>query len=141
MTAAENKNAIRATFGACDSARNMEALRLLVAPGYRAHFPGMPESDGETMAAIGSAFYAAFSDLKHTLHEMAAEDDLVSVRLTISGTHDGPFQTPQGTLPASGRPMTIEALNMFKFADGRPIEQWITFDLMTFMQQIAPQQQ
>jgi predicted ester cyclase len=134
MNTEENKQKVRATFATNDQNKNMEALRSWAAPGYVAHFPGMPPSDADGMAGIGNAFYAAFPDLKHTLHDVVGEDNLVAVRMTIQGTHKAPFQTPQGELPPSGKPMNLEVLNMFRMGDdGRPIEQWIQFDLMSFM--------
>jgi predicted ester cyclase len=141
MTTAENKEKVRATFATNDQNKNMEALRSWASPDYVAHFPGMPPVNAEAMAGIGAAFYSAFPDMTHTLHEVIGEEDIVAARTTITGTHDAPFQTPQGELPASGRPMTLEVLHMFRIGDdGRPVEQWINFDLMGFMQQIAPAQ-
>jgi predicted ester cyclase len=138
MTAEDNKATIKATFAAMDRAGSMSSFPGLVAPGYTVHFPGMPPADATGMAAMGNAFYAAFSDMCHTLHEIVAEDDHVAVRLTISGRHDAPFATPQGTIPPSGAQLSLDALNLFRMADGRPVEHWIQFDLMSLMHQIAP---
>jgi predicted ester cyclase len=138
MTPEDNKATVRAIFAANDAAQNMSALPESAGPGYTVHFPGMPPMDAAGMAAMGNAFYAAFSNMSHTLHDVVADDDHVAVRLTISGTHDSPFQTPQGTIPPSGAQLSLDALNFFRMAEGRPVEHWIQFDLMTLMQQIAP---
>ena len=120
MTPEENKAAVRAGFAATDAAQSMDPFAGAAAPGYTVHFPGMPPADAQAMAAMGNAFYAAFSNMSHTLHEVVAEGDLVAVRLTIAGTHDSPFQTPQGTIPPSGAHLALEAFNLFRMADGRP---------------------
>jgi predicted ester cyclase len=139
VTTEENKATVRALFAAMDAAQGMDALAAGVAPGYTVRFPGMPPADVQGMAMMGNAFYAAFTDMRHTLHELVAEGEMVAVRLTISGKHEAPFYTPQGAIPPGGADLSLDAINLFRLADGKPVEHWIQFDMMSFMQQIAPQ--
>ena len=138
MTTEENKALIRNVFAKNDAAQNMDALREAADASYVAHFPGMPPADRDGMAAVGGSFYAGFPGMTHTLHELVAEGDVVAVRLTVSGKHTAPFVTPMGELPPSGREMSLEVLNLFHLAGSKVKEQWIQFDMMSFMQQVAP---
>ena len=138
MSTEEDKARIKETFAAMDKAQDMGPFGELVAPDYVVHFPGMPPSGPDEMAGIGNAFYAGFPGMTHTIHELVAEGDMLAMRMTIAGTHDATFVTPQGEIPATGKRLTLEVLNLFRMSEGRPIEHWVQFDMMSFMQQITP---
>jgi predicted ester cyclase len=65
--------------------------------------------------------------------EMIAENDLLAVRATATGTHDGEFVG----MPASGKRIEVEFYDLLRFRDGQITEHWGLMDVMTMMQQLG----
>jgi len=76
---------------------------------------------------------AAFPDVRVTIDGMLAEGDRVMARVTIEGTHLGPFLGQ----PASGRLVRMAAINVYRVANGRIVERWGVQDLYGLLRQIA----
>jgi steroid delta-isomerase-like uncharacterized protein len=76
---------------------------------------------------------AAFPDVRITIDDMLAEGDRVMARVTIEGTHLGPFLGQ----PASGRIVRMAAINVYRIANGRIVERWGVQDLYGLLRQIA----
>lgn len=76
----------------------------------------------------------ALPDFTSTIEGIAAEDDLVAVRLTYSGTHSGVFH---GAAP-TGRRLTWQAMTFRRFDDdGRCVERWILGDNLGLLKQLG----
>jgi len=74
---------------------------------------------------------AAMPDMHVKVNEMIAERDLVSVFWTASGTnsHEG-----MG-FPATGMHITVDGMTLFRFRDGRIVEEWSVYDMLSAMRQ------
>ena len=64
---------------------------------------------------------------------MIVEDERVACRLSITGTHNGVFQG----IPPTGKPIAINAITMFRLAEGKLSEHWISVDMLGLMAQIG----
>jgi ketosteroid isomerase-like protein len=53
------------------------------------------------------------------------------------GTHTGPLQLPQGTIPATGRQYEMQFCALGRLRGGRISEVHIYFDMMSVMPQLA----
>ena len=62
----------------------------------------------------------ALSPLQVTIDDQVAERDWVTTRKTITGVHTG---TLLG-IPASGKAVTIEVIDMVRIAEGKYAEHW-----------------
>ena len=80
-----------------------------------------------------TAFRAAFPDLKVTLDEVIAEGDLVVFRNTMTGTQKGEYMG----MPASGKAISVEAIDIVRVKDGKMVEHWGQLDAMGMMQQLG----
>jgi steroid delta-isomerase-like uncharacterized protein len=76
---------------------------------------------------------AAFPNVRVTIDDMLAEGDRVMARVTIEGTHLGPFLGQ----PASGLGVRMAAINVYRVANGRIVERWGVQDLYGLLRQIA----
>jgi steroid delta-isomerase-like uncharacterized protein len=74
-----------------------------------------------------------FSDVQWTLEETIAEGDNIAARFTMRGTHDGAFFG----VPASGKKIEVRAMNFYRFADGKIVEEYGHPDLLGLLQQIG----
>jgi predicted ester cyclase len=62
----------------------------------------------------------AIPDIKVTIHDQVAEGDMVTTRKTISGTQTGQLLG----VPATGRMISIEVIDMVRVKDGKYVEHW-----------------
>jgi predicted ester cyclase len=137
MAGEQYKAAIRDFFAAIDRDQSMAALDRLAAPDYVARFPSAPPMNAEGIKGYGNGFFAACPGLQHTVHDLVAEGDQVAVRLTIRGAQTREFYTPGGILPPSGRSFELPVLNLYRFANGKVVEHYSAFDMLSFLQQIG----
>jgi steroid delta-isomerase-like uncharacterized protein len=74
-----------------------------------------------------------FSDVQWSLDETIAEGDRIAARFTMSGTHDGTFFG----VPATGRKIEVRAMNFYRLAGGKFVEEYGQPDLLGLLQQIG----
>ena len=100
--------------------------------------PGDEKPNREGVEQFFKMFRKAFPDASYKVDFMFAKDDKVVVYLTISGTQKGEFMG----MPASGKKMSMKAIDIVRFVDGKAVEHWGVSDSMAMMQQLGalPQQ-
>lgn len=91
--------------------------------------PHGPEAAREAMAMLVSAF----PDFDIRIEDIIQEGNKVVVRSTITGTQRKAF----AGLPATGRSMTIQAVDIHEIAGGRIIRTWHTEDWMTGLRELG----
>ncbi len=113
---------------------NIEAIDELIDPGVVDHaaLPGFP-TGREGAKQFFAMMRSAFPDLHLTIEDMIAEGDKVVMRSTWSGTHQGEFMG----IPATGRRVTVSAIDISRVADGRIVEHWEQSDALGLMQQLG----
>jgi len=122
---------------------SFEADRLddaarLCQPDVETTLPGGMRLHGtETLTAVLATFREAFPDIRHEIVDTVEAGDKIAVELKVSGTHTGPFRTPQGDVPPTGRPVVWESVDVVTVRDGK-IASWHTyFDQMAFLAQLG----
>lgn len=98
--------------------------------------PGIPPGP-EGVKMIAGMFLTAFPDLKVDIEIDIAEDDMVGGRLRQRGTHSGPMVSPQGTIPATGKPVNFTEVAMMRIADGKVVRSWYWTDMIGLLTQIG----
>lgn len=84
------------------------------------------------MAILGM-MRGGFPDVQWTLEETIVEGDRLAARFTMRGTHHGVFFG----VPPSDNKIQVRAMNFYRFADGKIIEEYGQPDLLGLMQQIG----
>ena len=88
---------------------------------------------GPTCALEGiGAACAAFPDIRITINDLFAADDKVVLRWSSHGTHRGELQG----IPAANRPMTMTGIAIYRFADGKIVEEWMNNDTLGVLRQL-----
>ncbi len=80
-----------------------------------------------------SELFSAFPDIHHTIDDMVAEGDKVTVRFTLTGTHKGEIMG----IPPTNKKITIWAIGIDRFAGGKLVESWLRLDTLGMMQQLG----
>lgn len=107
----------------------------LIAEDAQFWVPGRPESMrglGGYMNVLGM-MRSGFSDVQWSLEETIAEGDKIAARFTMRGTHDGTFFG----VPATGRKIEVRAMNFYRLAGGKFVEEYGQPDLLGLLQQIG----
>ncbi len=129
----DNVEVVRSVFDALNRGV-LDAWEAACDEAYVVHMPGAPGRLPRAAARqMFEQYFAAFPGLRHTVEDAFASGDRVAARLSISGRNSGPFQG----MPATGREMRTESLNIFRVANGRLREQWIQWDGLGMMQQLG----
>ena len=94
--------------------------------------PGQPPGREGAKHLLGE-LTTTFPDLKVTIEETLQEGNKVIVRSTITGTQRATFMG----FPAKNRTMTIQAVDIHEFHDGKIVRTWHTEDWMTGLHQLG----
>jgi steroid delta-isomerase-like uncharacterized protein len=126
QTAARNKAIVRRFYEEVYVDWNMDVADMLVSAQFRSH--DWPE-DGPTGPQAFRNYYAAIRaavpDARYDVDDLIAEGDRVVVRWRLRGTHKGDF----GGIPASGRPITLKGIAIYRVDGGQLMERWVVSDL------------
>ncbi|MFB6147063.1 MAG: ester cyclase [Halobacteriaceae archaeon] len=80
-----------------------------------------------------AAFFDAFADLRATVEETVATGDVVAMRTTVRGRHEGEFLGVEAT----GTAVEYEGSVFVRIEDGLIVEQWLQPDLLGLLSQIG----
>ena len=135
MSTEENKATVRRLYEEVINRGNLAVVDELVSPNHVFYDPGFPEPirGPEGFKQYAMMFRNAFPDNTATIEDMIAEGDTVAVRHTYRGTHQG---TLQG-IPPTGKQVTVTAMVISRFVDGKFAEGWINYDALGMMQQLG----
>jgi predicted ester cyclase len=81
--------------------------------------------------------YLAFPDLKHQILTTVQPGDAVAAEARFTATHTGPLASPNGDIPPTGKPVTLDYVDVARFADGRITSEHIYFDQVAFLSQLG----
>lgn len=133
--AAENEGKSARYYEQMWNKRNLDVIEDWIAPNFVGHYSGLPDDvhgvDG--FRATIEMLLEAFPDLRLTVEDMVARDDKVVTRFSIRGTHLGELD---GYAP-TGATVTIQAMGIETYAEGKCIEEWVWFDDLKLARQIG----
>jgi steroid delta-isomerase-like uncharacterized protein len=131
----ENKALARRVLEEMFNKGNLDVADELLATDYVDHDPAMPEDihGPEGFKEYVGAYRSAFSDLHLEIEEQIAEGDLVTTRWTGTGTHDGEL----AGIPPTGNRVTLPGMEIVRISDGKLVEGWEGYDMMTLMRQLG----
>jgi steroid delta-isomerase-like uncharacterized protein len=108
----------------------------IIAPSATFHVPFLPEpvqGPGGYLKIIG-IMRQAFPDVQWSLEEAIIEGNTVAARFILRGTHQGDFLG----VPATGKRIQTQAMNIYRFTNRQISEEHGLPDLFGLMMQIRP---
>lgn len=133
MSAEENKAIVCRFFEEGPSKGNLDIADELLSPDFTMHTP-LPASPGiKGINEVITTCRAAFEHLNVTVEDLTAEGDNVVARFTAHGIHKGSFMG----LSATGKPITMTGIEIFRIKDGKIVELWAEANLLGLMQQLG----
>src|SRR5262249_20629816 len=114
---------------------NLAAADQLVDPNFALHLPGSSEPirGVEGLKRVAEGFRTGFPDRRMLVEDAICDGDKVAVRVTQQGTHHGLFQG----VNATGKRVSVSAIAIFRVANGRVAEEWLSSDRLGLLQQIG----
>ena len=110
---------------------NLALLDKFVAPGYVEHCVGF--LGVEPFKQQITAFRTAFPDLRVTIEDLLADGDRFASRTTVTGTHTGDLMG----LPGTGKPISVEAVDIGRIEDGQAQERWGGLNMYALLTQLG----
>jgi steroid delta-isomerase-like uncharacterized protein len=133
MTIEANKAIVRRFVEEVLNGRNVDVLDEIAADDYLDHvaFPG--QAPGREGVKQRITYLLAALDPQWELHDFIAEGDLVVARWSLTGTQRGEFLG----IPPTGKPFTLQVIELYRVANGKMAEHWNVVDMYGFYQQIG----
>jgi steroid delta-isomerase-like uncharacterized protein len=90
----------------------------------------------EAYLALCQGWRMAIPDVRGTVHRTLEGDGVVAQEVTWVGTHDGPLPTPNGDIPPTGRPISVDATLWVEVRGDAVAQVHHHLDVMALMAQI-----
>lgn len=113
----------------------LERIAEFFSPDYVPHDPSNPARRGGVDGArefIGM-LHAGLSDIRYTVEDLIAESDRVVYRWVLQGIHTGFFMG----VPPSGKTLRVTGIDIFRLANGKIVESWVSADALGMLQQLG----
>lgn len=133
-TLQEQNKSIVYRFNEAFNANHLNGAVAVFAPDALIHNSGAPDPlNVEGFKQFGGVFRTAFPDGKLIVEDLNIEGDKVVSWINYRGTHTGDMMG----IPPTGKPVSVSAMIIDKFADGQVVESRRLFNQMGMMQQLG----
>jgi ketosteroid isomerase-like protein len=98
---------------------------------------GMTGQGKQACLEFYGGWLSAFPDGRVDVHGIHFIDDIAVEEGTFVGTHNGVLHTPTGDIPPTGRPVSIEYIQVLRFRDGKHLSFNLAFDRLQMLEQLG----
>ena len=128
-----NEALVRRFFEEFCNQRRGELAEEIVAADYVSHGPQAPPALGPDEVRERVRLYQESIEGHWAVEEIFSTGDRVVARWTGSGTHRGELMGIEPT----GRPISVDAISIFRVTDGKIAEEWTVWDALGLLQQVG----
>jgi steroid delta-isomerase-like uncharacterized protein len=86
---------------------------------------------------VWKGWATAMPDSKATFNSETASGNTVVLEMTWKGTHKGPLKTPNGEIPATGKPFELRACQVIEVANDKVKAVRHYFDMSSLLKQLG----
>jgi steroid delta-isomerase-like uncharacterized protein len=133
MSLQENKALVRRFVEVVQNQHNLAALDEFFSPDFIDHGGMTNPPNREGARLLMEALISALPDSHFTIHQQLAEGDRVMTYKTCQATHLGSLLG----VPATGKRVIFNVIDIFSIADGQLTGHWLVTDLGGVMQQLG----
>jgi steroid delta-isomerase-like uncharacterized protein len=119
------------------NAHDAQAIGALYADDAVLSDPSGEFRGREAIVQYWEGFFRGFPDLSVTEEFKAEGGDTAITEWTVSGTNQGPLETPEGTIPATGKRVTISGSDGMSVDEERITSHRVYYDQLTFLTQLG----
>ena len=133
MSLQENKAVVRRFVEEVQCQHNLAALDELFSSDFVDHSGMSNPPTLEGSRQLFTMMFAAFPDMRFVIRQQIAEGDKVLTHKTLQGTQLGPFMG----IPATGKAVAVDVMDIFTVAGDKITEHWTVGDMLGMMQQLG----
>jgi steroid delta-isomerase-like uncharacterized protein len=134
MTAREAFEKGTATFNAHD----LDGFTEVLADDVVFKAPGGMHGEGKAAcAAFFGSWFLAFPNARVEVEAVHIVDDVAVEQGTFMGTQNGILHSPMGEIPATGRSVEVDYIQVLRFRDGKHVSFNLMFDRLTMLEQLG----
>lgn len=118
--------------------RDIDGYLANQAPDIEVTFSGGGHLQGrEELRQYIEAMWVAIPDGKLAFGQQVLAENAMATEVILTGTHTGPLTTPNGTLPPTGRTITLHSVSMLTVKDGLIASEHSYFDQVEMLTQLG----
>jgi len=133
MTTEQNKAIADRIVNEGINSKDMAIFDDLIAPEFEHRTMHLPKPGPAGFRALVQSFHDAFPDMHIEVQHTIGEGDMVGTWGIMTGTNKGSFMG----MPATGRKINIQYIDMWRLKDGKAVENWVQMDNTALMQQLG----
>ena len=116
-----NEQLIRQLYHLAEAASKdtQQFVSLFANGGYFYDVSGGKKYQGSDIGLTVDLYTAAFPDMHRELDSFYFDDNVVTVELSLNGTHKGDLALPTGTIPATGKEIHAPCCDVFHIENGK----------------------
>ena len=119
------------------NAHDIDGFAAVLADNVVFQAPGGMRGQGKPACVeFYGGWLSAFPDGHVEVHDVHYVDDVVVEEGTFSGTHNGVLHTPTGDIPPTGRPVSLDYIQVLHFRDGTHVSFNLMFDRLLMLEQL-----
>ena len=120
------------------NAHDLDGFAAVLADDVEFRAPGGKRGVGKpACVAFFGSWFGAFSDAHVDVHALHVSGDVAVEEGTFTGTHRGVLQSPGGDIPATGRSVAVEYVQVLRFRDGQHASFSLVFDRLQMLEQLG----
>jgi steroid delta-isomerase-like uncharacterized protein len=119
------------------TAGDRAAARALLADEIDFYGPGADVTSADEVADLMTGYAVAIPRATFDVAAWHEAGDVAVAEGVYRGRHDGPFRTPQGEVPPTGREVAVPFVTVFEANEGRLTVHRAYWDNATFMAQLG----
>ena len=108
--------------------RRVEMIDQLFEPDCVLHFGARSFTGLSEVRGMAERVNSSYSKLTTEVHDIIEAGDRVVVRITHRATGAGPVRSRLGTHDGNGKTFEWDAVVIFRFKNGKVVEDWVTRD-------------
>ena len=130
----ENKRIVREFIETAFNQHEADKAAALLTADMKWHGGTLGTVEGrENVAGLVRMIVDALPDLHNVEQDIIAERDIVAVRAVVEATHEGDLLG----IPASGRHVQWDAVDVYRVADGKIADHWGSRDDLGLLKQLG----
>jgi steroid delta-isomerase-like uncharacterized protein len=130
MTGSDAIRTFMTNYAAAANAHRLDELSNYYASSLQ--FNDVQTGAADVVAGL-TDLIGAFPDWQWETKHMVFEGDLAVAHMVVTGTHKGTF----AGVAATGRTVRAAEFALYRVADGKIVEMWVTLDSASLMQQLS----
>ena len=118
---------------------NLSLLDRIYSHDVIVHDPSQPQEIIGLAALEGQyrSTHAAIPDINFSMDDLYIKGDRIVWMFTMAGTITGPFCTPVGKLPPTGKPFRLSGVAVDRIVEGKIAEEWFYFNVLDILQPLG----